>query len=408
MNINSVKNIATKITRNGASLLRKESGLNAQQALQEGLRMPANAATYDAVRVGRNFNHNEHYTDIFTFRNKSGEIVSRYTKKVDGTNIKETCQGFEEFLPDEFELTVGGSEVLELFAKKINSYTRENGKITGISQDVFTITDEAKPVVTHYQKTITPGRRVLLNRSTNYETILLEQRKNGEKTKFIKNKYETDECAAGDFNLMESAVSAPELNQIAENTYFLPYVSTNPKFPYRMAQACIKDAEFTGLPPEIVLYKAASSKSGFYSIAGIVNINLKNKRNMAMPRESLTKAIGHEISHAKWDEKCRHLDMYDCGFIDKDELYIACKEADIPKARRYKKAIENYTSADVDMDKYRNNYAEVVAREEGQEALKKYRELDKNISSQFPYKHHFQFYATPLDEDFFMSLNFLS
>ncbi len=41
----------------------------------------------------------------------------------------------------------------------------------------FTITDEAKPVVTHYQKTITPGRRVLLNRSTNYETILLEQRK---------------------------------------------------------------------------------------------------------------------------------------------------------------------------------------------------------------------------------------
>ena len=52
----------------------------------------------------------------------------------------------------------------------------------------------------------------------------------------------------GDFNLMESAVSAPELNQIAENTYFLPYVSTNPKFPYRMAQACIKDAEFTGLP----------------------------------------------------------------------------------------------------------------------------------------------------------------
>ncbi len=43
MNINSVKNIASKITRNGASLLRKESGLNAQQALQEGLRMPANA-----------------------------------------------------------------------------------------------------------------------------------------------------------------------------------------------------------------------------------------------------------------------------------------------------------------------------------------------------------------------------
>ncbi len=163
MNINSVKNIASKITRNGAALLRKESGLNAQQALQEGLRMPANAATYDAVRVGRNFNHNEHYTDVFTFRNKSGEIVSRYTKKVDGTNIKETRQGFEEFLPDEFELTVGGSEVLELFAKKINSYTRENGKITSISQDVFTITDEAKPVVTHYQKTITPGRTVLLN-----------------------------------------------------------------------------------------------------------------------------------------------------------------------------------------------------------------------------------------------------
>ncbi len=66
-----------------------------------------------------------------------------------------------------------------------------------------------------------------------------------------------------------------------------------------MAQACIKDAEFTGLPLKLFYTRQRSSKSGFYSIAGIVNINLKNKRNMAMPRESLTKAIGHEISHAK-------------------------------------------------------------------------------------------------------------
>ena len=72
---------------------------------------------------------------------------------------------------------------------------------------------------------------------------------------------------------------------------------------YRMADACIQDANFICEGPEVVLYKQASTQCGFFSNSGKVNINLKSSRDLAMPREALTETIGHEVGHAKWDEK---------------------------------------------------------------------------------------------------------
>ena len=72
-------------------------------------------------------------------------------------NIKETTKGFENIYPWEKDLDEFGDEVLEISARKVRSHVRENGKISKITEDVFAVTDEAKPVVTHSQKIITRG-----------------------------------------------------------------------------------------------------------------------------------------------------------------------------------------------------------------------------------------------------------
>ena len=142
LNINGLKTAFTKVNSKGASLLRKETSLDALKVAQEGVIVPQNAKTYDAVRVGRNFKPDESYTDIFTFRDAGGNIVKRYTRQVDGKNIKETTKGFENIYPWEKDLDEFGDEVLEISARKVRSHVRENGKISKITEDVFAVTDK--------------------------------------------------------------------------------------------------------------------------------------------------------------------------------------------------------------------------------------------------------------------------
>lgn len=281
LNINGLKTAFTKVNSKGASLLRKETSLDALKAAQEGVIVPQNAKTYDAVRVGRNFKPDESYTDIFTFRDAGGNIVKRYTRQVDGKNIKETTKGFENIYPWEKDLDEFGDEVLEISARKVRSHVRENGKISKITEDVFAVTDEAKPVVTHSQKIITRGEDNIY-KSTNYETFLLEQRQNGAKPAYIKNEYEIDKHANGYFDLTKSEASSPELKEIAQNSYLLPYVSKTNKFAHRMSQAAIEDGNFI-LSPSVNLYKKTSSTAGFCS-ADDVYINLKSSKDLSMPR----------------------------------------------------------------------------------------------------------------------------
>lgn len=394
LNINGLKTAFTKVNSKGASLLRKETSLDALKAAQEGVIVPKNAKTYDAVRVGRNFKPEESYTDIFTFRDAGGNIVKRYTRQVDGTNIKETTKGFENIYPWEKDLDEFGDEVLEISARKVRSHVRENGKISKITEDVFAVTDEAKPVVTHSQKTITRGEDNIY-KSTNYETFLLEQRQNGTKPSYIKNEYEIDKHANGYFDLTKSEASSPELKEIAQNSYLLPYVSNTNKFAHRMSQAAIEDGNFI-LSPSVNLYKKTSSTAGFCS-ADDVYINLKSSKDLSMPRESLTETIGHEVGHAKWNERVIRREMYQMGM---DDHYIRdYSPAERIKIKMYADAAKTVADPRKDFKKYYENFREVTAREEGQKAVRKYFALKNSIDNQFPYLHGFQFYPPVHNED---------
>ncbi len=386
---NAAKTVLCKASSKGASLLRKDIGLDISKAAKDGLKIPQEAASFDAVRVGRNFNPDECYTDIFTFRNKSGEVIEQFIKEVNGNDIKTTKKWYEKLFPWEKDLDDFGEKVLSIPATKVRSYTRENGKISQITEDVFAVTETEKPIVTHSKKTIMPVYDDTYKR-TNNESFLLEQRQNGKSARFIKNEYEVDRYANGSFNLNKSEVSSPELKEIAENSYLLPFVSNNNKFAYRMAQANIEDACFIA-PPEIKLYKEKSQRLGYYSSSNEVNINLKNSRDLNAPRSTLTNTIGHEVGHAKWDEKCLQYDMYKNGLMDADEFFAMNSKSDISLIKRYQYAIDNYVPAKVNNVLYQNNFAEVTARKEGRKSVRKLSKLQENLDEAFPYQHGFQF-----------------
>lgn len=382
------------MTSNGAALLRKENALNIAKAAEEGIIVPKGAATYDAVRVGRNFNHAENYTDVFTFHDSNGEIIKRYIKKVDGKDTKETVSSYEYLFPDEVEI---GEKYVDINTRKIRSQVRENGKLTSVREDVFSVTDEAIPHVTHSRREVIRGNEKNAYKSTNYENFLLEQRRHGEQPIFIKNKYEVDRYGNGDNRLLTSEVSSPELKQIAENTYLLPYVSPHSKFVHRMAHSCIHDANII-VSPEIVLFKEASSKGGYFSHDGVVNINLKSSRNMVQPRKKLTETIAHEVEHAKWDERCMQLELQKIGLGD-DCIAEMISEAGIKNIERYQHSIKNYITPEVDAVGYRNQYCEQVAFEGGHKGVRKYRDLEESLNKTFPFQHSFQFYTNKTNED---------
>ena len=83
------------------------------------------------------------------------------------------------------------------------SWGIENGKISKITEDVYAVTDEPKPYLTHFKREIKRGNEKDWNRGVNYEDIVLEQRRNGENAKFIKNQYETDRYNNGNFDTLE-------------------------------------------------------------------------------------------------------------------------------------------------------------------------------------------------------------
>ena len=398
MNTVNAKSLISKFTSNGSVLLKKRQSVRLIKPIRNRYIVPENAVSYDFVRVGRNFSPKNTYTDVFTFRDKNGQLVKRYINQVDGTNTKETVKWYEKFIPWERYINSSDDEVLQISGNRVRFYTRENGKISSVTEDFYSVTKEKKPILSHFRKTIKPILNDGIFNKSNYENILLEQRRNGEKAKYIRNEYLTDKFKVGYFNLLKSDSSSPELAKIAKNTYFLPYVSSKNKFAYRMADACIQDANFICEGPEVVLYKQASTQCGFFSNSGKVNINLKSSRDLAMPREALTETIGHEVGHAKWDEKTLLYDLYKEGFDDGDFLRNIDK-SEIPDIEKYKYSVEHYVPFSVNKKAYYNQFCEKVAQQSGENAVKKYEDFEESLKEQFSNMHGFQFYKPAQKED---------
>ena len=376
-----------KIAANGAKLLRKDLGIAVKNAKIKNIAIPKEAKTFDAIRVAKG----NLTTDIFTFHDKEGQIITRVIKKDDGKTVKQTFRKYTELVPDEMDIDAAGYETKDIFAKKITSFTRTDGKISELGEDVISYTNEAVPIMTHSKRVIRP----------NYEAISIEQKQKGTLPKFIRNEYKTDMSDVGEHTLLKSEVSSPELKELGEHPYFLAYTSPNSKFARRIAHAIKEESDLYFLNPEIKIYKKPGKKCGFYRSGGFasedtVNINISTKKGLLDDRGRITSTAGHEFEHVKWEEKS--------VAYQTDDIFNSFGETptytldEIPDIKKYIEARENYTPPEVDFKKYYENFTEVTARKGGARAYEKFLNLQNQMNEAFPAKHSFQFYNPHYDK----------
>lgn len=87
MSVNTILKYSSK----GFALMRKQLACSIDDFSREalkGVKLPTGAKTYDAVRVGKNAKGV--FTDIFTFRDEIGNMVGRYTQKIDGDDVSQS------------------------------------------------------------------------------------------------------------------------------------------------------------------------------------------------------------------------------------------------------------------------------------------------------------------------------
>lgn len=375
-----------KTASNGAQLLRKDLGIVIKKEKFKDFVIPKEAETFDSIRITKG----NLTTDIFTFRDKNKKILTRIFKKNDGKDITQTVRKYTELYPDEMNVDKDGKITKDILARKITSFTRTNGKISEIGEEVISNTVEATPIMTHTKRVIRPK----------HEAISIEQRQKGNAPKFIKNEYETDKYAVGEHSLIKSEVSSPELKKIAEHPYFLAYTSPNTKFARRISNAIKDEANLYFLDPQIKIYKKPGRSCGYYSsngriLDGTVNINISTKAGLIDDRTSIVARAGHEFEHVKWDEKCTG---YKADVIfDSIGENPSYKIEEIPLIKKYIYGSKHYTPASTDFKKYYENFTEVIARKGEKAACQKYYNLTDAIDDEFPAKHSFQFYNQHYD-----------
>lgn len=270
--------------------------------------------------------------------------------------------------------------------KRITAHTKKNNIFTKATEDVLTVAETPNPILTHTKKENSPLR----------ERLLIEQRQNGGERVFVDNKYKFE--PNGEFKLIKSQASE-HLKKVAKHNYFNPYLASDARFPKRMTRAVIDEQKFIVDPTELNLFSEATRTQGYYD--GGLNINRKSHRDLMQSRENLVETIGHEVGHAKWDEKSSIQDAIDYGL----DMGVTYSPAEIVKIRKYSKAAQNYVSPEVSYHKYSKNFTEVTAREEGKKTLRKYNDLTDSLQKTFPYSHCEQLNKLSIKEE--DSLNFL-
>lgn len=401
-----------KYTSKGGALVRKQLGLLVQDFASEGVfkgvKIPEGAVSYDAVKVGRNFNAEEFFTDIFTFRDKDGKILQRMTNEVDGQDSRQIVKWFKELT----DIESYHDDDIMLNARKTSGYERVNGRVSKVWDEVATKTDEENSMLTIFKR-ITAGSQEMHS--------LFEYQK-GEKPKFIENIYNLFHTSKidgreikglGNFELVSSNVSDQSLKEIAEHPYLFPVMSKYNKFIYRMFGAIDKDSNSI-VSPKIRLYKNASKTKGFYraheDFDGKIYINKLDHQGYIRPRNDLTNTIAHEYGHHAWDEKAELYDVWGDELENMLGVKLTQKEKEL--LTKYKESIDNYVSSNENYEKYRKQFAERVARAEGREATTKLSELEHQLQNKFIGLHTEQFYdigkeANDSNEGFFRILDML-
>lgn len=405
MNINQIGKQIVKYSSKGSTLIRKELSCSLDDFAKEGLKkikVPQGTNSYDAVRVGRNFDGSKHFTDIFTFKDSLGNVIGKYSKKVDGDDVQTTYKTLSELGYDDVDMA---NEIITLSGRKIRGYTRTNGRISECFEETITKTETPHPIVTKFKRTFSPNR----------ENIKLGEFQQGATPKTIENDYTSirternlfDENWYTRYILENSKSSTKELEEIAQNPYFLPYVSPRNKFISRVANPIIDEKGFV-IDPCVKTFKKRSNLAGQY-YHNTIYINRTDSKGSYPLRENLVNTIGHEAGHGIWDDLASSYEIVNGGFGTFEEFGITPDR--LEKVKQYAKSIRNYIRSGDDYSAYRKQFSERMARAEGYKSQQNYEALDRKIKNEFEYKHFKQFYPIEKEgydtadlEDFFRTM----
>lgn len=385
------------------SLLRKELGINISKLVKEGLKdikIPERAISYDAIKVGREASPAKHYTNVYIFRDKDGNIVSSIHNKIDNEKIKQTIKKYSVPEDDHFYInTESDVEMEKIKRQKIRGYEKENGKITKCFE-------ENRAVSTSKKKMESLRREVFANSD---EIIKISHFENKKKPMFVENYYQKAAWGseynnfpefvkenllkkvlkepsryAGSFELIDSKISNEQLRDIAQHKYFLPYFSPDNKFIYRMSRQVEKEKKSLNSASKIYLYSMPNKDRGFCrnGFNYTIGINRLNQHGINRTRSSLVNTLGHEFGHADWNQKVIEYEIAEFSGCPPEISGISKDQ--IEKIKRYRKAINEYEKPEENRTKYMENFAEIMARQEGRKTLFEYENLDELVSKFFP------------------------
>ena len=240
------------------------------------------------------------------------------------------------------------------------------------------------------------------------EVIKVSHFEKGKNPKFIKSYYEKQEIGfpyknapeflrgrlmkkamneptkyAGSYILKDVKVSNEELKELAGHQYFLPYFSPDNRFIYRMSRQVEKETDSLGSGSSFVLPYSEKSTTGGFCRRGrgsyIIGINRLKADGSERTRSGLVNTIGHEFGHANWEEKVSEYEVFSDIIEDS-----AIPKNELDKIKKYIKANENYVQPEESIEKYKGNFTEIIARQEGRKTSDEYNELENMTREHFP------------------------
>jgi len=388
--------------KKATSLLRKELGIEISKFSKEGvkdIKVPEEAISYDAVKVGREANPEAHFTDIYTFRDKDGNIVSTVHNKIDNEKIRQTVKKYSSQTEDSMFIDTEESfDCIPIKRQTIRGYEKENGKYTKCFEEHRAV-NEDKNEMESLVREVYPGSD---------EIIKISHFEKGKSPRFIKSYYEKQEIGfpytnapefirgrlmekaikeptkyAGSYILKDVKVSNEELKELAGHQYFLPYFSPDNKFIYRMSRQVEKETDAINNGSSFVSPYSKKSNTGGFCSRGmgsyIIGINRLKADGAERTRNGLVNTIGHEYGHANWEEKASEYEVFSNIMED-----TAIPKKELDKIKKYIEANENYVQPEENIEKYKENFTEIVARQEGRKTSDKYDELENMTRKHFP------------------------
>lgn len=387
----------------GHCLITKETGIKITKDIKQefkqlkGIKFPQKTTTYDIVEIGNDFKVLDNYTQIYTFRDKKGNIVQRNIINKTPEKIIETKRNYLE-RPVEVKYVSNGNLTSSLFDKhmiysrKITSVTKENKEYVYKSEEVQSWTKSCtnnEPIVCITKNFAKPFRNNMeLEKQSAYEYT--KQGKRGLKTtEYVRTK-------GGGIDLNGIEYIYENMKPIEKDKY-LPVAFYSFKQFKQMAPHIAQNPEH--IPPFTYVHWYNRPKTNLGSF-NEDTIKLNHKTLTTKPEVIATSA--HEKEHAyQRDQRIRYRILeklrngeeayYNFDKLTPDNLAMYEKRTgrkfidSEEEALKYIEANKNYVQPEDNYNEYYRNYLEEKARDAEVPALSEFFENIKDIKFNFKY-----------------------